>query len=253
MTLGIGIITYNRQLLLRGCLDQVQAFTKSPHYLVVAEDGGTDGTAEYCKQRDVTTITGTNKGVCWNKNRALYCLASIGADPILLLEDDCWPNKEAWEQSWIKAATLWHHVNYVHPDWPANWCRGGKGTAEQPWRSWELTGQATVTSMSALNNVGYLDTQFIGYGYGHIEWTTRFCISGLINRNLTPCLNIGLQLQQSNTFRKPEQVIRNQHLFKKLQIKPFTYCHPWQNQVEKEQLLTEVSDALQQTPMHMVS
>ena len=248
--MGIGIITYRRPMMLKGCLARIAALTRQPYSLVVAEDGGEDSSYSLCQQLNITTVTGKNRGVSWNKNRALYTLISAGADPVLLLEDDCWPNKSGWEDDWIKSATLWQHVNYtLSQNWPSDWCRGGRGTAEHPWLGWQLTGQATITLSDALSKVGYLNTLFKGYGYAHIEWTERFCKAGILQRGLLPSLNLGLSIQKSATFRNNNDVIRNLTLFRRLQKEPFRYQAPWQNEREEDELKREVEKAIQLNPV----
>ena len=84
--LGIGIITYNRRQVLEECIARILKHTKLPYRLLVADDGSPDDTAEVCRKRHIDVITGENRGVCWNKNRALYTLMNYDAcDPILLL------------------------------------------------------------------------------------------------------------------------------------------------------------------------
>lgn len=244
MTLGIGVITFKRKLLLRLCLDAIQEHTKVPYFLVIADDGSKDGTLELSDNLEVTTITGINKGVCWNKNRALYTLQKLGADQIILLEDDCWPNKDTWAETWIEAVNKYHHVNYRHPYWPSNWCVGGKGTAEAPWTSWEITGQATITTKEALDKVGYLNTSFKGYGYGNIEWTERFCKAKYLKRHSIPCLDYGLKLQKSATYINQSQIRYNQRIYFEQKKKPFEFCNPWQNKEEEGILLHEIEKGL---------
>ena len=240
MAIGIGIITYNRQRELIRTAGAVMWHTKLPYYLVVADDGSTDDTVDHCKVGGVNVVTGTNRGVCWNKNRALHALLKYtDADPIILLEDDCYPTKIGWESEWIRAAKLHHHVNYAHTAWPANWCRGGSGTADDPWLTWEITGQATVTSREALTRVGYLNSKFKGYGYGHIEWTERFCKLGFIKRNSVPCMRGDLVMEEAKTFRNLDDMYRNCALAEDLRQRPVT-CWPPCHKEELQTLNDEV-------------
>lgn len=253
MTLGIGVITYNRQATLIRTLGALTWYTCAPYFLVVAEDGGTDDTTSHMHASGITTITGKNHGVCWNKNRALYTLLQAGADPILLLEDDCHPAQIAWEEYWLEAAPLFHHVNYVHPNWPANWCRGGSGAASDPFLSWEITGQATVTTAEALKRVGYLDTRFKGYGFGHINWTERFCKAGYINRERVPCIRGGLTMDEPPTFRNMQDVQRNYALAAELRRHPFIFIPPWQSDAEEAEFKAEIAEGLYRMPLIAVN
>lgn len=241
--LGIGVITYKRLSTAKGCIDRIKELTKSPYTIVVAEDGGNDGTVDLFRHLDITTITGGNRGVCWNKNRALKYLLSMDVDPIILIEDDCWPRVDNWEQVWIDAANQHHHVNYTYPHWPSNWCKGGSGVADDPWRSWELSGQITITTREALTKVGYLDTRFTGYGYGHIEWTERFCKAKYLDRNLLPSLDYGFSLQKVASFRSRHEVSKNYQTYHQLSYLPFSYRDPWHSSTEKHILHEELRKA----------
>ncbi len=242
--LGIGVITYKRVSTVKGCIERIRELTKSPYTLVVAEDGGNDGTVDLLKHLDIPVVTGVNRGVCWNKNRALHYLLNLDADPIILIEDDCWPKYFDWDTTWINAAKKHHHVNYSHHAyWSKDWCKGGKGTAEEPWLGWELTGQVTISTRESLKKVGYLDTRFSGYGYGHIEWTERFCKAGYLNRRMLPSLDHGFSLQQVATFRKHADVYKNKHVYHQLAYLPFTYRDPWHSSTEKQVLEEELRKA----------
>jgi glycosyltransferase involved in cell wall biosynthesis len=252
MSLGIGVITYNRLFGLFSTITKIKGYTASPYYLVVADDGSPDQTAQWCQDQGITVITGANRGVCWNKNRALAALLQFSdADPIILLEDDCYPEVLGWEKDWIVAAQQFRHVNYAHPNWPKDWCRGGTGTAGNPWLSWEITGQATITTREALYKVGYLDTQFKGYGYGHIEWTERFCKAGYIKRNTVPCIRCGLSMHDGATFRNMVDVNRNYHLGNKLRTEPFKYGLPWTSTQEMEIFQGELRTGLDKLPLQL--
>ena len=105
--LGIGIVTYNRQAVLAETLDRVVRHTKYPFIMAVADDGSTDNTLDMLRDRpDVTTVTGRNMGIAWNKNRALYLLTELlRCDIVVLLEDDTFPMQDGWEMDWIRAAS----------------------------------------------------------------------------------------------------------------------------------------------------
>lgn len=249
---GIGVITYKRPAALARTLSCIKTHTKTAHYLVIADDGSEDDTVELCHRHNFTVITGSNRGVCWNKNRALHTLIQHNADPIILLEDDCYPESAGWDVDWIKSTQRYSHVNYAHPAWPNDWCRGGSGTSEDPWVSWEITGQATITTREALLRVGYLNPVFVGYGYGHIEWTERFCKAQYMPRNAVPCIRCGLALESDETFKNVADVHRNYWLAARLRQVPFSYCPPWCCEEEKTVLETEIQQGLARMPLKPV-
>ncbi|MGK7893773.1 MAG: tetratricopeptide repeat protein [Xenococcus sp. (in: cyanobacteria)] len=251
--LGIGLITYNRLDHLKNCVERIKRFTKIPYYLVIADDGSSDGSLEWCLNQELPVISGKNHGVVWNKNRALYALINeTDAKCILLLEDDCWPNSEDWAQQWYEATYAWHHINFAHPNTILSRTGSiitGTGTPENPYQSKLLTGQCTGCSRSAMDVVGYLDTRFRGYGYGHVEWTRRFLKSELFKQGnggtqakpfIYPCIVGGLEPHDGLSFGTQEQLQYNNKVFQSV-IKDSIYREPWNNEEEKLEFLQEVS------------
>ena len=177
--LGIGVITYNRRETLKGTLAAIAQHTQAPYSLVIADDGSTDGSAAWCRENGYPVMSGPNGGPGINKNRALfYLLTQTLCDPILLLEEDFRPIADGWEERWMEAATLWHHVNVFLPEWDA-WLTdeqkaGRTGAALNPMWWSGFTGQCTVVSRAALEKVGYIDPLLRGFGEEHVEWTRRF-------------------------------------------------------------------------------
>jgi glycosyltransferase involved in cell wall biosynthesis len=244
--LGIGIITYNRLPALQGCVQGVQSFTRAPYRLVVADDGSEDRTAEWARGEGLTVITGHRRGVAWNKNRALYYLLERTAcDPILLLEDDCWPVAPGWEESWIEAGRLWGHVNWAPP---GHLIVAGAGTPEAPYRSADYTAQCTVTARSALEAVGYLDTRFQGWGWEHVEWTGRFGrhladLWGPPDRTVPSLPDAKrLSLPSFGSYYNEEDIERNGALMAQMAGDPM-WRPPWRTPEEEAAFHEEQSDA----------
>ena len=89
--LGLGIITYNRRNGVLDCIDAAKRYTRRPLHLVVTDDGSSDDTVEHARAA-ATVVTGANRGVFWNKNRArLYLRSWLQCNVCILLEDDCVP------------------------------------------------------------------------------------------------------------------------------------------------------------------
>jgi GT2 family glycosyltransferase len=242
--LGIGIITYNRPSYLHSLLQAITRCTFTPYCLVIADDGSAYDDIAHVRKQGHMVVSGHNRGVCWNKNRALHTLLTrTDCDPIILLEDDCHPYVRLWEDDWILAAGRWHHVGFAHPGWPRNWCRGGNGSWHDPWRSHEMTGQATITSRDALQKVGYLDTNFKGYGFGHIEWTERFCKAGYMRKDGVLCMSNGLQLLPGPTYRNQDEIVKNYQVIQAARKRPFEYVPPWRYPDERQLMETEIDTA----------
>jgi hypothetical protein len=252
-TLGIGIITRNRLSSLQRCIAEIQRYTVDPFFLVIADDGSEDGTVAWARDQGIPVVTGPRRGVVWNKNRALYFLQQhTRCDPILLLEDDAWPVRTGWDRVWTAAAMRWHHVNFsnaYNQHDPKFWPQGS-GTSDDPYQSEMFGGQCSVTTRQALAEVGFLNSRFKGYGWGHVEWTYRYRAHYSSNWGIAeatvPCLNHGilraLGNQSSKTIAEREA---NRRVFEELQAQQSdsAVCDPWQDEEERLQLQAEVSAA----------
>jgi hypothetical protein len=252
LNVGIGVITYNRKDHLAKTVDAIKAFTKGEYHLVVADDGSKDNTLDWCKQNNVFHTSCVNKGVVRNKNRALYYLNEVKkVDVLILLEDDCRPNKENWQKEWVIAALLWGHINYAHKRIIKKEGAVVSGTASStsPYLCKLVTGQCTACSKDAMDNVGYLDPRFSGYGAGHVEWTERFIRQGYNGTTekhwVYPAINTGLNSDDAPTFKNPEQLEKNRALKKKIS-KDARKREPWVTTDEKNEFLKEIDSIKEQ-------
>ncbi|MBU6426079.1 MAG: glycosyltransferase family 2 protein, partial [Rhodospirillales bacterium] len=113
--IGIAITTLNRRELILAQVEKIRASTLAPFDLVVCDDGSTDGTVAALRARGVAVVSGTRRGIAWNKNRGIYYLMNAShCDTILLIDDDMAPMVQGWEQEWIASANIHGHVNYIH-------------------------------------------------------------------------------------------------------------------------------------------
>lgn len=246
--IGIGVVTYNRRPYLELCIKKIQEFTSGDYTLLVADDGSTDDTVEYCKTNKIRVISGKNRGVCWNKNRALFALEALGCDPILLVEDDCFPDQVGWEFEWRVATAVHGHVSYFHPKL-APWTLAGSGTPLDPYVNNKATAQVASISGALLRKVGFFDTRFQGYGVGHAEWTTRvkragggFAFATLPNgarARANLYISGGITANDAPTFKDKDNIRRNEELFEKLKSEPI-YRHPWSTEAERDAFAKEM-------------
>lgn len=246
LNVGIGVITYNRKDHLAKTVEAIKAFTTGDYQLVVADDGSNDDTVEWCGQNKVPHTNCPNKGVVRNKNRALYYLNEVKkVDVLILLEDDCRPNKESWQKEWVIAALLWGHINYAHKRIikKEGAVVSGTGASTLPYLCKLVTGQCTACSKDAMENIGYLDPRFSGYGAGHVEWTERFIRQGFNGSTekhwVYPAINTGLNSDDAPTFKNPEQLEKNRALKKKIS-KDSHKREAWVDTRDKSEFLKEV-------------
>jgi glycosyltransferase involved in cell wall biosynthesis len=250
--LGIGIITFNRKDVLTETLARVKAHTTSPYELTVADDGSTDGTAEYVRSHGVTLVTGRNMGIAWNKNRALFLLSlQMNCDAVILLEDDSFPTQDGWEREWARAAVRWGHIN-IAGDWFSDSFLRGVGTVEDPILSIDVSAQCASYSRQALLYGGYFDSRFRGYGQEHVEHTRRLVRAGYggtheevagevrpIFRLLKSCIEVTNPVSFSN----PSDLDRNWLMCRELLFDE-SYRMPWRDDAERAQFREEIAYAM---------
>ena len=245
--LGIAVITYNRLKRLRQTVNAVRSHCRSPYVLVVAEDGGTDGTRAWCARTGVRVISGANRGVCWNKNRGLFALAALGCDPILLLEDDTYPTQTGWEREWIEGTRRWHHLSFLQR-WVEKYILSGAGTAADPYVVDKVTAQCNSISAEALRAVGFHDTRFHGFGSGHAEWTGRLKQAGF-GFALTPqpggtvrraslFIRGGLVSPPAESWRNEDEAERNKRVRAEIRAEP-PFRYAWRGAEERDEFLAE--------------
>jgi glycosyltransferase involved in cell wall biosynthesis len=245
------VITYRRRDRFELLMERLERYTRAPHELVVADDGGEDGTVQWCAARGVRVVTGENRGVARNKNRGLFALASLRCDPILIMEDDVYPDVPGWEADWIAATRRWHHMSYLHPR-IADATVSGSGTPEDPFVNPKATAQLLSISGQALAQVGYLDSRFIGWGHAHGEWTTRIKRAGygfkpiVLPDGTKPKAQLyllgGLVDNEGGRWRDEESGRRNRELYQRIYPEP-VFRRPWRSAEERAAFLAEQARA----------
>jgi hypothetical protein len=248
--LGIGIITYERRSLLERLVASVAELTTTPYELVVAEDGGPDGSAAWAREQGLRVVSGANQGVAWNKNRALFALARLGCDPFVLLEDDAFPVAHGWERDWVEGTRAWGHVA-CDPKVERH-AVSGTGTPTDPFVSPAATGFCMSISAEVLDLVGYFDSRFRGYGHEHAEWTSRIKRAGYGFQPMTLpdgrtfkaqlFLTGGLVMEKVKSTGNKAQAQVNQEVGRSLADEPI-FRRPWRTPEERADFLAEQAAA----------
>lgn len=249
--LGIAVVTYRRPERLRRLLEAIERLTCSPCRVVVADDGSDDDSVELWRSRGHTVISGANHGVAWNKNRGLFALAALGCDPLLVMEDDVYPAVAGWERDWIEGTARWGHLAYNHPKVRAR-IVSGSGTPLDPFVNGSATAQCLSVSANVLEEVGFLDSRFSGWGHEHAEWTSRVKRAGYGFKTIALAdgrrakaqlyLEGGLRSDDGASFRDPEQVRRNRELATRLHGEP-VFRRPWHTTEQRREFLAEQAGA----------
>lgn len=180
LSIGIGIVTYNRPAALVRSIQHVIQHTKRPFQLVVADDGSTDETSAAVApfRGQLSYLKCQNRGVNFNKNRLLYYFARIRlCDVIIILEDDAFPNADGWEEKWIAGVQKWGHINNAG-QWFASHFTAGAGSLEAPYLCPDVSAQCVGYSRETIEFVGFIDPAFENYGGAHAEHTYRMTRAG---------------------------------------------------------------------------
>jgi glycosyltransferase involved in cell wall biosynthesis len=249
---GIGIITYNRKDLLAETLARVRAHTVSQCYVVVADDGSQDGTADFVRSQKINVVTGQNMGIAWNKNRALFLLGAIAlCDVVILLEDDSYPTRNGWEQEWALATQRWGHANLAG-EWFRDSFLRGTGTVDDPILSKDVTAQCSSFSRMSLLYGGYFDSRFRGYGHEHVEHTRRLIRIGYggshedVDGEVRPVYKLlkgGIEVTNPVSFSNQVDRDRNWLLCRDLLFDE-TPRLPWRDDSELNQFRAEMAKAM---------
>ncbi len=257
LRVGIGLVTFNRREILAGTIAHVRAHTRrAPMEFIVADDGSTDGTQQMCRELGICRVSGINRGVAWNKNRALFMLSRVlNCDVIILLEDDARPVASAWEDEWIAAALRWGHAGYAG-SWMRDRFLSGTGTAADPVLAPAVTAQCAVYARWALSRAGYFDSRFKGFGHEHVEHTLRLMRHGFGgvfrpedagNPIVFYPIEGAVAAVDSATYFDFERAEQNRILMERFLVDT-DYRDPWRGPEEEAALRNEISAALRIMP-----
>lgn len=255
LKIGIGITTYNRADLISDTVESLRSNSFFSNEIFVADDGSSDNTQSTLEAiKNISWATSKNRGIAWNKNRALFYLHQIKkCDIILLLEDDVRSHKKGWDLDWVLATISFGHVNYA-----GRWLlRGENSNAawHNPVRSGIVGGQCSGFTRETLTYVGYLDTRFRKYGHEHVEHTLRMIRAGyggiIFKENTRDCqflmLNGGLDLVDAQSSGNSEAVKENGVIFDAIWNESI-YRPAWRNDDQMKALKNELSDVISNSP-----
>ena len=245
--LGIAVITCNRDRQLSDTLLALERHTTTPCRLVVADDGSTDFTTGFCREQRIPCITGANRGVAWNKNRALFALISVlRCSVAILIEDDTVPTADGWDRDWIDAARRWGHVNLAGDWFPAGHIASGAGTPGDPILSTHVSGQVEAFTREAIMYGGYLDPRFRGFGHGHVEHTRRLIRAGYGGidgpQPLYRLIRSPITVNHASSASNPADLARNATLIAEL-LEDHSPRLPWRDEAEMALFRAEIAAA----------
>jgi glycosyltransferase involved in cell wall biosynthesis len=202
--IGIGITTYNRDELLLKCLMKIQSHTKSEHMIYVASDSDLD-----------------RRGVAYRKNECLQNLK--GCDYIFLFDDDCYPNKDGWDQYIIEVAKKTGNNHFCYNKEPFCKIKQSMIIKGESIDCFDASGGVLLFyTKEVITKVGAFYSGYDRYGYEHIGHSIRIFKAGL-TCDFFPCPenmseyiysldyeNLGFFINNS-TLPKDEKILLTEH------------------------------------------
>lgn len=246
------IVTYNRSRNLDRIIRAMRKLRSGEIQIVVSDDNSSDDTIDLCHRRRVPVLTGENKGPAGNKNRALsWFYYRSEAQRLILVEDDMKICDEGWDLQWSEAIDRFQHIN---------WCAqniverkkeryvAGDGSLESPYLLRFVTGQCMGFSRRAIEEVGFIDPHFRGYGYAHIEYSKRMARRGFgvqhhdvggRTEKLFAHIRGGMELTGLRTVSDRTSTEANRAVYDSLDGAEI-FRLPWRNAEEKAQIEREM-------------
>lgn len=241
MKCGVAILHYNRVNKLQQLIQAVKMTVPNHVEIIVCDDGSINeykgkSVNSICIEEEITLIQGPNKGVSHNKNRALFSLQNC--DYITLLEDDLFPNRNKWMETYVRAAqeSGIHHFCRVqekkrislNPEFDKYMARLGLN----PLYGQSPRGDLTFITKKVLTKVGAFNPRFMGAGFAHGEWSERIWNAGLIGHpnkwvDIREACESFTQIGDTKGGRWneqekiKEQLERNRKIYKELKRNPY--------------------------------
>lgn len=231
--LGIGIVTFNRMSRLKSTVEAVARHTVTPYHGMVADDGSSDLTKDWLLGAGIPFVTGSNRGIAWNKNCALFYLGVVLAcEWIILLEDDCSPIVDGWELPIIAATARYGHIGCIDRETDMRDLRHVPvATPSHPYVCSEMSAQCNGYGREALNVVGFMDSRFGRYGHEHVEHTGRLIRAGYggeINQHGLQwyVIDAGIRMHPEPSWGSSEAIAENAKVIGRVSADPI-HRWPW--------------------------
>ena len=156
MSIGIGITTTpNRKNRLHECMDALDKFSPTANLYIYNDN-------EF-------------KGVAYAKNMCLHHLKSN--DYIFLFDDDCYPADYGWVNYLITAFDNTGENHFLFLNDAMHFPLGKKHIGITTYK--ECGGVFMAMTKKAVNEIGYMDTRYIGWGFEHAGYSNRIHKAGL--------------------------------------------------------------------------
>lgn len=172
---GLAVISYNRPFSLACLLNSLQINNILDLVDVIVSDDSSpqqEAILQISKKYNCNTVISTpqNSGVAFSKNNALKYFYENNKQYFILIEDDMIVTSSLFIETWYSFIKYYDHINYIHPlndqyyyDYDDTFVSNQKNIA----------GQVMGISKYLIDNIGYLSTDYSGYGFAHTDYTVR--------------------------------------------------------------------------------
>lgn len=186
--IGVGVLSYNRRVSLKRCIDSILAHTDLTRTTLFISDDNSDNSDllsyldELSNNKNIVVLRNTKRlGVAGNSNRLLRCLERFNYG--LLLNDDVQIMRDGWEHFYPSAMATsgFHHLIFRMPG-----VYGAKVGEVRDVNGTMLTvvgdkpqGAVLAFSHEMLRRGGYFDESYGFYGMEHVDWSMKAYDFGL--------------------------------------------------------------------------
>ena len=116
------------------------------------------------------------RGVAWARNQCIAVLWDAGCDLIVLMDDDCYPIADGWQDYLIDGMQT-HGLHVVLMENTPG--RGHATTVGELLLTDAPVGCFTAMTRHAVETIGYYSQAFIGYGFEDAHYRNRVVRSGI--------------------------------------------------------------------------
>ena len=156
MTVGIGITTTpNRENRFKTCLANIRAYTKVAQ-LYVHNDSN-------------------YRGVAYSKNMCMYHLRKCSY--VFLFDDDCFPVDSNWVEYLVDCFDYSGENHFLYLNESHHPLETQTHVGIRTFK--DCGGVFMAYTKDVLNNIGYMDKEYSGWGFEHAGWSNRVYKAGL--------------------------------------------------------------------------
>ena len=187
MKIGIAITTHNRNVVALKTLSILRAWLPENAVLICVDD------ASHIPFEFANYRFEQNVGVAIAKNKCLELLFKAGCTDYFLFDDDCYPLFNEWWLPYVNSGlkhACWNLDRKLIKTHQVVSLLTNHQKQLMAYNEYEKpNGCMLYCKSNVLHIVGGFDTEFIGYGYDHVNWSDRIFNVGLTRSRYIDIVN----------------------------------------------------------------